>query len=232
MSLTNDVSWADLVSLAVGVASLVVTVAIFHLGRRLSFRQQRERITELEGKAWGVLGPIRVEGLNSKIIVMNVDRYKRGYDGSNELTWRGWMYTGPEMIDVDHAGVVVIAGVVESFYDDSGRRTLKKSPTAAPPVLRCGHIPWRWIEDISPNGDEFDGSAIFFVRHGSPGREPYDSYTYREAIPVPFGPHSRDYYKPIPDLGLLRPRPMRDWWRFARSLKRLRTSRSRRRGLR
>jgi hypothetical protein len=83
-----------------GVLSLLVTIAIFTFGRRLSFRQQRERVRELESKAWEVLGPIRTEGLNSKIIVMNVARYKRGYDGSNNMTRRGYAYTGPELIEI------------------------------------------------------------------------------------------------------------------------------------
>jgi hypothetical protein len=86
--MTGAFSWVDLVALAVVVAALGVTVAIFILGRRLSFRQQRERVRELEAKAGEVLGPIRTKGLNSKIIMMNVARYKRGYDGSNKMTWQ------------------------------------------------------------------------------------------------------------------------------------------------
>jgi hypothetical protein len=45
----------DLAALVIAAASLVVMIAIFLLGRRLSFRQQRERVRELEAKAWEVL---------------------------------------------------------------------------------------------------------------------------------------------------------------------------------
>lgn len=205
---------------AVSAATLGVMIAIFFLGRRLSFRQQRERVRELESKAWEVLGPIRTQGLNSKIIVMNVARYKRGYDGSNRMTWRGDAYSGPELIEVVHGGVEVILRGIESYHDASGRRTLSETSMRAQNVVEVGHIPWKWIEDIAPEGDEFDGSAIFFVRHRAPGRFPYDYITYREGKPVPFGPNDRDYYHPIPELGTRRPRFIRDWWRFMKQLRR------------
>lgn len=212
-------SWVDLAALVVAAAALVVTVAIFLLGRRLSFRQQRERVRELEAKAWEVLGPIRTKGLNSKIIVMNVARYKRGYDGSNKMTWRGYAFTGPEILEIGHGGIEVIAGGIESYFDADKRRTLTETSNPAPSVIESGHISWGWIEDIAPNGDEFDGSAIFFVRHCAPGRQPYDYVTYREGKSVPFGPNNRDYYWPLPELGTRRPSFFRDWWRFARSLR-------------
>jgi hypothetical protein len=157
--------------------------------------------------------------LNSKIIVMNVARYKRGYDGSNTTTWRGGVCSGPELIEIVHGGVEVILQGVESYYDSDMRRTLTKTDLAAPPVIVCGHIPWKWVEDIAPEGDEFDGSAIFFVRHSAPGRGAHDFITYREGIPVPFGPNDRDYYRPIPELGIWRPRIIRDWWAFGKSLR-------------
>ena len=217
--MTSAFSWVDLAALVVAVAALAVTVAIYILGRRLSFRQQRDRVRELETKAWEVLGPIRTRGMNSKIIVMNVDRYKRGYDGSNDMTWRGYAFTGPEIIEIGHGGVEVIIGGVESHLDAGGRRTLMQTSTPASTVIECGHIPWTWIADIAPEGDEFDGSAIFFVRHRAPGRQPYDYITYREGQPVPFGPNDRDYYRPVHELGTRRPEFLGDWWRFMKSLR-------------
>lgn len=215
-------TWMGLLSLVVAITSLAVTLAIFALGRRLSFRQQRERARELENDAWKILGPIRTQGINSKVIVMNVARYQRGYDGSNAMTWRGHAFTGPELIEIVHSGVVVIETAIASYYD-GGRRTLTETNDPAPAVLKCGHIPWDWIEHIEPSGDEFDGSPIFFVRHRASGRNPYDHSTFRESIPVPFGPNERDYYRPIPELGTRRPRALHDWWTFIQDL---RTSRS------
>lgn len=217
--MTGAFSWVDLVALVVSTASLGVTIAIFFLGRRLSFRQQRERVRELEAKAWEVLGPIRTKGLNSKLIVMNVARYKRGYDGSNKMTWRGYAYEGKELIEIVHGGVEVIFRASNSYYDPNGIRTLTATGKPAPTVIECGHIPWGWIEDIAPEGDEFDGAAIFFVRHRAPGWQPYNFITYREGLPVPFGPNNRDYYQPIPELGTRRPRFIRDWFRFAKWLR-------------
>lgn len=127
----------DIVSLVVSLAALGVTIAIFFLGRRLSFRQQRERVRELEAKAWEVLGPIRTQGLNSKIIVINVARYVRGYDGSNQSTLRGWAFSGPELIEISHGGVDVIIRGVESYYDAQGR-----APDGAPVRSRTGHTAW------------------------------------------------------------------------------------------
>ncbi|MBE9924300.1 hypothetical protein G8C93_00125 [Cellulosimicrobium cellulans] len=216
--MTGTFSWVDLAALLVAVLSLGVTVAIFLLGRRLTFRQQRERVRELETKAWEVLRPMRTEGMNSKVIVMNVDRYRRGYDGGNDMTWRGYAYTGPELIEIHHSGVEVILRATNSYYDD-GQRTLAKTSKPAPTVIEVGHIPWAWIEDIAPDGDEYDGSPIFFVHHRAPGRQPYDFVTYREGKSVPFGPNNRDYYTPIPNLGVRRPRPIGDRWRFVRALR-------------
>jgi hypothetical protein len=217
--MTGAFSWVDLVALAVAVAALAVTVAIYLVGRRLSFRQQRERVRELEAKAWEVLGRVRTKGLNSKIIVMNVARYKRGYDGSNELTWRGYAFTGPEIIEIGHGGVEVIIRGIESYLDEYNGRSLVRTPNPAPTLIECGHIPWTWIEDIAPDGDEFDGSAIFFVRHRAPGRQPYDYITYREGQPVQFGPNNRDYYRPVPELGTRRPDLVVDWRHFLRSIR-------------
>lgn len=202
----------------VSLVSLSFTIAIFVIGRRLAFRQQRERIRELRGKAWSVLKPMRTEGLNSKIIVMNVARYKRGYDGSNTITWRGGMYSAGELIEISHGGVEVILSGKASFYNSDRTRTLIKTETPAPHVVEVGHIPWKWIEDIEPDGDEFDGSAIFFARHAAPGWQPYNFVTYKEATPVPYGLHGRDYYQPIPELGTLRPR-LNHWWNYAKLLR-------------
>jgi hypothetical protein len=216
---TGSISWVDLAALIVATASLGVTISIFFLGRRLSFRQQRERIQELETKAWKVLGPIRTRGLNSKIIVMNVARYKRGYDGSNEMTWRGYAYEGKELIEIVHGGIEVIFQVKKSYYYANGQRTLTATDKPASNVIESGHIPWEWIEHVSPEGDDFDGSAIFFVHHRAPGRQPYNFMTYREGVPVPFGPNDRDYYRPIPELGTWRPRFIRDWFHFVNRLR-------------
>lgn len=217
----GDYSWVDLTSLLFSIASFGFTVAIFLLGRRLSFRQQRERVRELTDKAWEVLKPMRLEGLNSDIIVMNAARYAKGYNGSNPITFRGNMYSRAEFIEVVHDGVEVILGGTESYYADHGRRTLTRTEHKAPNVVVCGHIPWKWIEDIQPEGDEYNGAAIFFVRHRAPGWRPYDYITYREGKPVPFGPNDRDYYHPIQDLGIIRPR-LSQWWGFLLDLRRLR----------
>lgn len=214
--MTGSFSWVDFVSLIVAAASLGVTVAIFQIGRRLSFRERRQRDAELAKKAWEVLGPIRTRGLNSKIIVMNAARYARGYDGSNTLTWRGYAYTGPEIIEINHSGIEVILGGQESYWDDKGRRTLTRTKRTAPNVVKTGHIPWKWMEHISPEGNEYDGSAIFFVRHRAPGHKPYDYITYREGTSTPFGPNNRDYYSPLPELGTRHPKFFRDWGKFVK----------------
>lgn len=151
---------------------------------------------------------------------MNVARYERGYDGSNELTWRGYAYEGHEIIEIVHGGIEVIAMGVESWYDEQGRRTLTRSGRSAPSVVYVGHIPWEWIEDIAPRGDEFDGSPIFFVRHKAPGRRPFNFVTFREGSSVPFGANDRAFFMPIPELGTLRPSWARDWWDFLKQLSR------------
>ncbi|MET3974049.1 hypothetical protein [Cellulosimicrobium sp. 4261] len=45
--MTAAFSWVDPAALVLSVASLAVTIAIFALGRRLTFRQRRERVREL-----------------------------------------------------------------------------------------------------------------------------------------------------------------------------------------
>lgn len=120
--ISGSISWVDFVSLIVAVASLGVTLAIFQIGRRLSFRERRQRDAELTEQAWKVLGPIRKEGLNSKVIVMNAARYARGYDGSNVLTWRGYPYAGPEITEIDHSDIEFILGGQKSYWS-SGELT-------------------------------------------------------------------------------------------------------------
>ncbi|MET4583752.1 hypothetical protein ABIE21_003283 [Conyzicola nivalis] len=212
--MTSAFSWVDLVSLLVALVSLGVTAAIFFVGRRLSFRQQRDRAREMEAQAWKILRPIRLEGLNSKIIVMNVARYRRGYNGSNNVTLRGGAYSGAEIIEIVHGGIEVITQGVSSYYATDGRRTLTVTDQKAPNVIEVGHIPWEWIEDIVPEGDGFDGAPIVFVNHRAAGRRPYNFVTYKEGVPVAFGPNGRDYYRPVSELGTLRPPFLRDWWRF------------------
>jgi hypothetical protein len=215
--MTAAFSWVDLASLIVGVASLVVTIAIFRLGQRLTFRQRRERDAQLNDQAWEVLRPVRQQGLSSKVIIMNADRYDRRYDGTNDMNWHGLMFEGAEITDIDHGGVQVILHATESYYDGQGRRTLSKTSTPAENVLEIGHLPWDWIEHINPEGDEYDGSPIFFVHYRAAGRRPFDHITFHEAKPVPFGPHNRDYYRPVPDLRRRRPKFFVDWWKFMKS---------------
>lgn len=157
---------------------------------------------------------MRLRGLNNKIIVMNVARY-----GSNSLTWQGYAYEGPELIEIAHDGVEVIIQAINCYYDPSARRTLTKTNKPAPNILECGRIPLQWIEDISTEGDEFDGSAIFFVRYRASGRRPYKYITYRESTSTPFGPNQRDYHQQIDELGIRRPQRIRDWLHFIKQLR-------------
>jgi len=214
---TTAASWVDLAALAVALVSLVVTISIFLLGKRLSFKQQRERVHELEAKAWDVLGPIRQEGLNSSVIVMNVSRYERGYNGTNRVTWRGSSYSGVEIIEIGHGGIDVIDTVQASFLDDGGAITLKKTRRPGPNVVISGHIPWAWIDDITVDGDDFHNKSILFVQHRGSGRSPYDYLTVREATPVPYGPNDRDYFRPISNLETFRPKVAEAWWQFFQS---------------
>lgn len=156
---------------------------------------------------------------------MNVCRYRRGYDGSNELTWRGWSYMKAELLEVTHSGLVVATSVVATYHGDGGR-TLSQTPVRADNVLKCGHIPWSWIEHIEPKGDDFHNCAIVFVRYRAPGREPFDYSTFREAAAVPFGPNGRDYYRPLPDLGTYRRGNIRSWIEFTREMYALRASKT------
>lgn len=225
VDLSSPVPWVAVASLAVAVASLATTIAIFRLGRRLSFRQQRERAHELRVETGKIVGPMHREGLNTKVIVMNVDRYRRDYDGSNDLTWRGWAYHGYDLVEVVHGGIEVSEKVVDTFTDATGRRSLKPSNRPAGKALACGHIPWEWIEHIEPDGDEFDGAPILFVAHHAPGRRPFNFVRYREARAIPIGLHQRDYFSPIPDLGTRTPRRCRDWREFHAAWRRMRGSR-------
>jgi hypothetical protein len=221
-------TWLDLVGVAIALASLVVTVAIFELGRRLSFAQVRARVESLEKKAWEVMTPIRTEGLNSKIIVMNVERYQRGYDGSNEVTWRGLAYEGHEIIEIVHGGVEVLTGRGVIFWRDStGRPTRKRNKGPEGEALEVGHIPWEWIQDIRPRGDEFDGSPIFFVQFRGPGRVPFNYMTAVERTTVPIGPRGRPWHRPISSLGVVKPSSLRGWTTLL-TLRRM--DRARRRG--
>lgn len=206
----------EAVSLGVSVATLVTTLGIFFIGRRITFRQRIERASALEAQAWEVIAPMRQQGRNSKIIVMNVARYARGYDGSNELTLCGYAYVGHELIEIDHSGIQVIARASKSYYDASGRRTLTPTPVEGANVLEVGHIPWRWMEHIAPEGDEFDGSPIFFVRYKGPGHTPFHYFSFREAESTPFGPHQRAYHPPTYDLSSRRPSFIGGWWQFLR----------------
>lgn len=212
-------SWVDLAGFVVSTLSLAVTVAIFLLGRRLTFRQERERATELEAKAWKVLAAIRNGESNSDIIVMNVARYRRDYTGVNTASRRGYAFGKYEFIEIAHDGIEVVLKTTECYVDERGNRTLAKTTDRAANVLVIGHIPWRWIEDIDPDGDAFDGYPIFFVRFRAPGREPFDGATYREAQPVQFGPAKRNYYPHVPELGVRRPRPIADRWRLLRAIR-------------
>lgn len=218
--MNGSFSWVNVALLGVSVISLAVTILIFRLGRRLSFGQQRDRIRTLEARAWQVLKPMRDGTVDNGVIVMNVDRYEHGYDGSNSMTLGGYVYTKAEFIEIVHDGVEVILRGVECYLGPHGERTLTPSSRQAATVVEVGHIPWAWIEDIDPAGNEFDGSPIFYVRHRAAGRSPYDRYTFREGRPVPFGPTQREYFPPIRELGVHRPRPVVDRVRFFRDLRR------------
>lgn len=140
---------------------------------------------------------------------MNVARYKRGYSGSNRTTWLGSSYSKVEVIEIEHGGIEVIDSVRESFLDDDGLITLKRTSRSGPNVIISGHIPWAWIDDITVDGDDFHNSSLFFVQHKAAGRSPYDYLTVRSSTATSFGPNDRDCYRPIPN-----------WTHFGRAMSR------------
>lgn len=218
----------SLIGLGVSVVSLIVgttvTIIVYRLSRKLDFRTRMHTNDELRAVVREFAREMHDKGLNTDVLILNADRYERDYDGGNRFTRHGWVQLASEYIDLRQDGIALLAKVLPSWIDETGRRVLYETSMPADNVLKVGHVPFDWVEHIHPDGNDYKNAPLLYVHFMGSGRTPYKWYTFHESKPVPFGPRGRPYYPVLSDFGQERPsrlQGVRDFWRSQRASRRM-----------
>lgn len=202
---------ADLiVAIATLILGTVVSIVIYKLGKGLDFRSRMHRWDELRSATRQLLADDQAP----EVVLINAKRYEREYDGGNNTNRHGDLQRRAELFDVRHNGIEFITGVEETWLDSNGKRTRRDTGTRGPNAFLVGFVPFEYVEHINPDGDEYKGAPIFYVRFNGPGKSPYRLFTFHETASTPLRPNGRPYHRHIMELGDLRLGRLRAWLRF------------------
>jgi hypothetical protein len=149
--------------------------------------------------------------------IVNAARFEKDYAGGNDFNHRGYQQQYAELLETTDDGIEFINSIVETWLDESGRRTLKRTGRRAANAFQIGLLPYTRLEHIKPEGDRFYWRPIFLARFDGRGRSPYERYLYRETKGETLNPEGRLYYPSISELGEAPISRIRGWRIFIKS---------------
>lgn len=186
----------------------LLTILGIYLGerkKRESFRARMERRDSLRSQIDTYLG--RRDKFDApKANIVNAKRYEKrflepGFKGGNSFNFRGYQQIGAELLSTTDSGIEFIADCVETWIDESGRRTRTRTPVQGPNVFVIGLVPYENIEYFREDGSQWYWRPMFLTRFEGRGLSPYTEYLYRETEGVEMNPFGRGYWPPVDDLG-------------------------------
>lgn len=153
----------EIIGILVGI---FIAYHIYYLSKSIDYKQKLKHKEEIRKKANKILGRIRNENVNSEVYLINIDRYYKDYP-QNEEKRGAYSHLKAEIKTTNFRGVEFFSISPISLYrKNNGNLTKKEIQNSE--VLNAfpvSTVPYSWIEDIDPTGDEFNGCPLFFVKY-------------------------------------------------------------------
>ncbi|HEY5587982.1 MAG TPA: hypothetical protein VIK86_03395, partial [Candidatus Paceibacterota bacterium] len=164
---TNSSNW--FMDNIVGIIGIIVggfiAYHLFFLSRKINLKEELNHRSKLKRDIEPLLIKIR-SGISSKVELINVKKYRTHYPDSNNLDVDGYTYIGAELKALKFDGVEFFCGIKDAYRNSDGKLTLQKENAVKQDfnIYEAGVIPYKWIEHIDIDGDEYSYRPQFFVK--------------------------------------------------------------------
>ncbi|MEI6498461.1 MAG: hypothetical protein WCO23_00675 [bacterium] len=175
----GEVTLQDVLGILGIFASIFIAYHIYFLSKRLGFRDKLTHSEEIRNKVEELLGKVR-KGINRKVELVNIYKYKKYYPQNNDYNRLGYTYLGAEIKDIRYDGIEFFAEMPKEIYlRPDGKYGFKKTKKKVNfLVYPVGLIPYEWIEYIDLRGNEFGYNPLFFVNFKGIKKYPYKRMFY------------------------------------------------------
>jgi hypothetical protein len=137
---------------------------VFFLSKKLTNKSKLEHKERVKKKTEELLSEIYKKKLNSKVYLVNINRYFKDYPSNTEKRFEGYSYIRADIKSVRFNGIEFFAEMpVEIYQKQNGELSFKGEKSEkvfnAFPV---GIVPYEWIEYIDLEGDEYGFIPLFY----------------------------------------------------------------------
>lgn len=137
---------------------------IFFLSKRLSNRARLEHKDKIKKKAEDLLSKTHRQKLNSKVYLVNINRYFNDYPSNKEKRFEGYSHIRAEIKSTRFDGIQFFSAMpVEVYKKSSGRLSFKgKIEEKVFNAFPVSVVPYEWIEYVDLDGDEYAYVPLFY----------------------------------------------------------------------
>ncbi len=152
-----------IVSVVLGVIQIVLTVVIFNLSKKISFKAKLDNRNQIKPKLDEIINNIYVKkNRKHSVVLIDVDVYEKYYP-SNENPFGRYSHFKAEIKNTRFDGVEFFWGSEKLYFDEDKETFSKngKSGLIEYEAFNVGIIPYDWIVDVDLQGDEYNGTMIY-----------------------------------------------------------------------
>lgn len=146
------------------VVQIAIACGLFILSKKISNRGRLEHKESIKKKAEELILEIHRKKLNSKIYLVNINRYFKDYPSNQEKTFEGYSHIKAEIKSTRFDGIEFFSSMpVEVYKKPDGRLSFgKEGNKKVFDAYAVGIIPYEWIEYIDLHGDEYGYVPLFY----------------------------------------------------------------------
>ncbi len=166
---------------------------IFFLSKKLSNQARLTHKDSIKEKAHDLLAKIVRNGIRRNVYLLNINRYFKDYPSNEEKLGSGYSYIKGEIKSTRYNGIEFFCEMPkQAYYTKGGEVTLKETDQEAFLIYPVGLIPYEWIDYIDLEGDEYEGTPLFYCKFK--GRIYWKSW-WRQLIPFGYPYKTLLYYR-------------------------------------
>lgn len=135
---------------------------VYFLSKRLSDKDKLKHKEEIKKSADELISNIRNKGINSKVYLVNIDRYFKDYPNNKEKLFDSYSHIGAEIKATRFDGVEFFTEIVELYKNKKGKLSRDNKGEFFCKAFVVGVVPYDWIEYVDLDGDEHGFKSLLY----------------------------------------------------------------------